>query len=186
MEIVLIVGRDGAGKSTLVRGLCGVRDGRNIHPHSTNVVVLKHSDGFEHRTFLTVSSINEADENDRYEFEKDKEYENGRTVAPWHLRDVLDKYSQKNSETACSKAILCINTNVATQGWTLNDYAAVINDPTFSHTITHTVRLAVGNPPTINPAATFQNVPDKWFYRGNPATPRNQVAADVRNHIGLI
>ena len=173
MEVILIVGKSKAGKTTLVRHLSGLYYGYNRHANPTwavkNIADLNWAQGStgryaSERTLCLHSSINE-----------------GVTIAPNDLKSILDGYENNH---ACPKAILCISLS---EDLTVADYATVINAVGFGHQVTHTVYLSADSQPAIAPQAgtTFQNVTDHWVYRNNQGTPPNQVSADVKTHIGL-
>ena len=183
MEVILIVGEQNAGKTTLVRSLSGIGGARYTHPDIRNTATLEWTNGAQHDVFVIARSINEGR---YYPFVLGSAHTNEQTIAPWHLSGVLDQYGHQNSN--CAKAILCIRATITTQGWTLKDYATAINDPKFPHTVTHTVRLSAAPQPIARPplVRTFQNADDEWFFRGVPERLRNQTAVNVRKHIGLI
>ena len=68
------------------------------------------------------------------------------TIAPWHLKDLLDLYDVMGTTTHCARAILCINASIRAKGWTLLDYENEINNIGLgSHSVTHTISLFNGN-----------------------------------------
>ena len=173
MEIVLIVGKSDAGKSTLVRHLSGLRNCYIGHANPTwavkNIAALNWAQGSTgmyaiERTLCLHSSINEVVK-----------------IAPECLKSILDGYQ---NNPACTRAILCVSLTKLPR---IVEYAKVINAVGFGHQVKHTVYLSADNTPAIAPQAgtTFQNVKDHWVYRNNQGTPPNQVSADVKTHIGL-
>ncbi len=183
MEIVLIVGKSHAGKSTLVRSLCGIGDANYNHPNEKNTVLLHWLNCSNHRTFVMASSVNEGA---CYPFEDGISYPGGNTVAPGHLREVLDKYGAAPIESHCTKAILCISTTPAGPCWNIADYEQVINAGGLGgHNVTHTISLIKGGTPrtqliNINSAGLNQIA-----IAGAP-NPPNLVAEAARRFIGLV
>ena len=178
INVTLIVGPDGTGKSTLARCLSGIGRGWFVHPSFVNVADLKwDAKEAAEQTLCLLSSLNEGA---RY-VNNGRPYQPGRgryTVAPWHLGQLLDLYC-RSPGFECKHAVLCINTNVADPGWTVADYerAAEIQVTAGTHNFINIISMGGADLMSIKGARNLRSAVA-------PAA-RNEVAADVRTAIGL-
>jgi energy-coupling factor transporter ATP-binding protein EcfA2 len=182
MEIVLIVGKSNAGKSTLLRSLTGLGRGSNFHfdaRAARNVADLHWGAGVDenptaHKTVCINSSLNE---------------EPG-VIYPNDLGQILTHYEEQHR---CSKGLICISSS---KKISLAEYKAAIESAGFAHTVTHIVILSADNPRDqderhamfIEGAETtlfsrFAQIAPQNFV---DVVPRNSLAARVRKVIGLV
>ena len=202
MEIVLIVGKSHAGKSTLVRSLCGLGQGSNAHSHpplfpnqspvqnagaDANIVDLdwriQQHPNFERIITLCVNaSLNETNP----------------PLLPNALVSILTDYEKVYG---CKKAIICLSASKQAANICLTAFDHVLASQQFhlsGHTITHTVFMssrtqAAGGRPQLAifnqcaPLEIYRGDPPAWAQNGNPPTrARNDIAQTVRNHIDLV
>ena len=187
MEIVLIVGKSNAGKSTLVRGLSGAGQVVRPHPDVKNTALLIWSPKTIERTLVLDGSVNEGA---LYQIVDAEEYPKGATTSPSHLRNLLDLYSVDNEPYSCTRAIICISASITPRkrpvGWTLADYERVINGGGLvGHNVTHTISLikdGTQHNKLININAAGLN---QIAIAGAP-NPPNLVAEAARRFIGLV
>ena len=180
MDIVLILGGDNSGKSTLVRCLSGLGRGNHRHPSNTNVAQLNWGNPVQPLgTLCLISSLNEGtlypgtrivEANGVIAFGANN------TISPGDLETILTAYVGEG----CSKAILCISTSVQVQGWSFTDYLALVaNGKIGQHRVSAIIKL-VAVPPNV---VTVPTVPT-FAFPGAPH-PRNDIAAGVRQSICL-
>jgi energy-coupling factor transporter ATP-binding protein EcfA2 len=176
MDVVLIVGGDNSGKSTLVRCLTGLGRGSNKHPSDRNETVLNWgTPTVSLKTFCLISSLNEGifylgsriSSNSALPFGREN------TIEPSDLTPILDAYSLRG----CSKAILCISTSVSRVGWRLADYSSLVAGGMIGqHRVSAVLGLGVANPNF--GAGAFIALP-------SAPHPRNAVAALARQSISI-
>jgi energy-coupling factor transporter ATP-binding protein EcfA2 len=160
VEVVLIVGADNSGKSTLVRSLTGLGRGSHDHASPRNVAKLHWIDvNRPMETFCLISSLNEGKLGQRG------------TVSPRDVAALIDQY-ETSASSPCERAILCVSSSVQNFGWTVHDYFKVGFG---SHTLRNVIVLGAATVQFSNPIVL-------------PGAPheRNRVAASARQAIDLL
>ncbi len=176
MDIVLIVGDDNSGKSTLVRCLSGLGRGNHKHPSDKNVALLNWGNPLHALpTLCLISSLNEGNlYNGTRIGSLPVPFGAVNTISPHDLDPILTEYQNK---LKCSKAILCISTSVKVKGWGFGDYMQLVNNGMIGpHRVSAILGLGTAGP-------SIPSVP--YFSLPSAPHPRNDVAAQARGGIGL-
>lgn len=176
MDVVLIVGEDNSGKSTLVRCLTGQGRGNHKHPAPLNIAKLNWGpQNVTLKTFCLISSLNEGVlyTIPRTQGGKSGSLRKENTIAPADLEVILDRYVG----IGCTRAILCISATVSAPGWEMDDYLRlIVNGFIGQHQIASLIQLgaAIPGPPAV-----------PSFVLPKASHPRNDIAATARLNIGL-
>ena len=176
MDIVLILGDDNSGKSTLVRCLSGLGRGNHRHPSDRNIALLNWGAGkVPLYTFCLISSLNEgkAYPGSRITNNPKMPFGNENTLSPSDLDAILTSYER----AGCTKAILCISTTKEKTAWPSAEYLSLIAGGMIGqHRFSAIIGLDIADP-------GVAQVP--FFRLPRAQHPRNDIAANARLRIGL-